>query len=176
MANPNAMTDALRERFDRLLQDAIDSLPPAFRAVLEEVPVAAVDSPDAALLAQLRHEGVIGPTPTSAPGTPTSASTGGTSAAHQDGTSGDGTATDDDPWELLGLHSGVAITERRVEGPVELPETIHIFRQGVVRFAGGWEQEHADEAIYDEVRTTLLHEIGHHFGLDEDDLEGLGYA
>ncbi|MBA4039714.1 MAG: hypothetical protein C0468_05265, partial [Planctomyces sp.] len=61
MANPNAMTDALRERFDRLLQDAIDSLPPAFRAVLEEVPVVAVDSPDAALLAQLRHEGVIGP-------------------------------------------------------------------------------------------------------------------
>lgn len=76
--------------------------------------------------------------------------------------------------ELCGLHSGTAITERSIEHP-ELPDVIHLFRRGIVALAGGWDQEHADERIYEEVRITLLHEIGHHFGLSEEDLEELGY-
>src|SRR5690606_3080121 len=86
---------------------------------------------------------------------------------------------------LLGLHTGVRLTERSVESPTEVPEQIHIYREGIVAFAGGWEpNDGADEAvgpggedaILEEIRITVLHEIGHHFGLDEDDLDHLGYA
>jgi predicted Zn-dependent protease with MMP-like domain len=144
------MNAAERARFDRLLEDAIDSLPASFRGVIEEVPVIVVDRPDAKLIAELRREGVL-PEPES-----------GTNAA--------------DDEELMGLHSGVAITEQSVERSGDLPGQIHVFREGVVAHAGGWDQEHADEEIYEEIRVTLLHEIGHHFGLDEDDLDQLGYA
>ena len=78
--------------------------------------------------------------------------------------------------DLMGLHSGVAITERSHADTGDLPAQIHVFRDGIVEHAGGWSQEHADQEVYEEIRVTLLHEIGHHFGLDEDDLEQLGYG
>jgi predicted Zn-dependent protease with MMP-like domain len=60
---------------------------------------------------------------------------------------------------------------------------VHIFREGIIDMAGGWEEgedEHGayggEERIREEIRITILHELGHHFGLDEDDLERLGYA
>lgn len=70
---------------------------------------------------------------------------------------------------LCGLHSGTPLTERSVEQPDELPETIHLFREGILDQAGGWAR------VKEEIRITMLHEIGHHFGLDEDDLTELGY-
>ena len=76
--------------------------------------------------------------------------------------------------EICGLHTGTAITEQSVERP-DLPTVINLFRRGIVSLAGGWDQAGADDEVYEEVRTTLLHEIGHHFGLDEGDLEELGY-
>jgi predicted Zn-dependent protease with MMP-like domain len=86
------------------------------------------------------------------------------------------------PDELCGLHSGTPLTERSVAESLDLPETIHLFREGIVAQAGGWEEYEEDgellggeEAIAREIRITLLHEIGHHFGLEERDLEGLGY-
>ncbi|MHC4429586.1 MAG: metallopeptidase family protein, partial [Planctomycetota bacterium] len=70
-----------------------------------------------------------------------------------------------------------------VEHDLEMPETIHLFREGIIDHAGGWERWTdedgeplgGEEAVIREIRITLLHEIGHHFGLDEDDLEALGY-
>ena len=76
---------------------------------------------------------------------------------------------------LCGLHSGRAITERSHLDVPDMPETIHLFRAGIVEQAGGWDGDDADHAIETEIRITLLHEIGHHFGLDEDDLTDLGY-
>lgn len=70
---------------------------------------------------------------------------------------------------LCGLHTGTPLTERSVEQPDELPETIHLFRDGILSHAGDWQH------VHDEIRITLLHEIGHHFGLDEDELAELGY-
>ena len=143
------MTDAERERFDLLLEDAIESLPPRVRAVIEEVPVIVVDRPDKKLLESLREEGVVPP------------------------------AKEGDDDDLMGLHTGLAITERGLEHSGQLPGSIHIFREGIISLAcgrEGFEADHADEEIYEEVRITLLHEIGHHFGLDEDDLDELGYA
>ncbi len=82
--------------------------------------------------------------------------------------------TPDQAIELCGLHSGTAFTERTVEHP-DLPSEIQLYREGIVDQAGGWGGSDADERIRDEIRITLLHEIGHQFGLDEDDLERLGY-
>ena len=81
--------------------------------------------------------------------------------------------TDDDDL-LCGMHSGTPLTERSVEGEDVMPEMIHLFREGIVEHAGGWEAG-GDETVRREIRITLLHEIGHHFGLDEDDLAELGY-
>jgi predicted Zn-dependent protease with MMP-like domain len=48
-----------------------------------------------------------------------------------------------------------------------------LFRVGILEQAGGWEA--GEDAIVEEIRITLLHEIGHQFGLDEEDLRRLGY-
>jgi len=78
----------------------------------------------------------------------------------------------EDASDLLGLHTGTPFTEQGVDF-TETPPTIHLFREGIVDHAGGWEA--GDDAVRTEIRITLLHEIGHQFGLDEDDLERLGY-
>lgn len=83
---------------------------------------------------------------------------------------------------LCGLHTGIPLTERSVDR-TDHGEVIHVFREGVVDMAGGWEEGEDEEGpfggedrIREEIRITVLHEIGHHFGLDEDDLDRLGYA
>ncbi|TVQ31430.1 MAG: metallopeptidase family protein [Phycisphaeraceae bacterium] len=76
---------------------------------------------------------------------------------------------------LCGLHSGIALTDRSIEHSGVLPDEIRLFREGIVETAGGWEAQYAEDEIYEQIRITLLHEIGHHFGLDEDDLAELGY-
>ena len=90
----------------------------------------------------------------------------------------------EDPADLCGLHSGIPLTERSVSDPGGEIETISLYRLGIVEAAGGWRRWQDDEGrswggidrVREEIRITLLHEIGHHFGLDEDDLERLGYA
>ena len=84
--------------------------------------------------------------------------------------------------DLCGLHEGLARTERSVEFP-QLPDVITLYRRGIVDLAGGWTEREEDgarvggeDAVREEIRVTLLHELGHHFGLDEDDLDRLGYA
>lgn len=138
------MNPALRERFDLLLDDAVESLPAHYRRLLDEVSVVVLDLPTKKMLQDLERDGVIEPGM--------------------------------DPLELCGLHTGAGITERGVDDTGLLPDQIHLFREGIVDMAGGWDAEHADENIYEEIRVTLLHELGHHFGLDENDLDDLGYA
>ena len=135
------MTPEQQQRFDALVEDAIESLPQRFRDYLDEVPVVVLDEPTPEMLRDLG----IDPA--------------------------DPEALD----EMCGLHTGIAMTERSV-ADADLPTVIHLFRRGIVALAGGWDADNADDEIYEEVRTTLLHEIGHHFGLDEDDLDQLGYA
>jgi len=84
--------------------------------------------------------------------------------------------TADEADELCGLHTGRAFTERSVEHDAELPSEIQLYREGIVAQAGGWDGGGAKARIEEEIRITLLHEIGHQFGLDEDDLERLGYG
>ena len=84
-------------------------------------------------------------------------------------------ASEDDALSLCGLHTGRSITERSVVDDAVIPEDIHLFREGILDLAGGFEQLGSDDLVYEQIRITLLHEIGHHFGLDEDDLARLGY-
>jgi len=75
--------------------------------------------------------------------------------------------------ELCGLHTGTPLTERSVEDGPQVPDIIHLFREGIVATAGGWSA--GDDPVAEEIRITVLHEVGHHFGLEEEDLEELGY-
>jgi predicted Zn-dependent protease with MMP-like domain len=80
---------------------------------------------------------------------------------------------DPETESLCGLHTGIPLTERSVSDEPELSMMIHLFREGIIDEAGGWEA--GAEAVQEEIRITVLHEIGHHFGLEEEDLEALGY-
>lgn len=71
------------------------------------------------------------------------------------------------PGELLGYFSGNTLTDRSADG-VAIPATIVLFRRNLERIAQ--DREH----VVDEVRITVLHEIGHFLGLDEEDLEARG--
>lgn len=71
------------------------------------------------------------------------------------------------PGEILGYFTGNTLIERSTEG-VALPATIVLFRRNLERIAQ--DRDH----VVDEVRITVLHEIGHFLGLDEDDLEERG--
>ena len=76
----------------------------------------------------------------------------------------------EDDQLLLGLYSGHSLMDRSVNDMVRMPNVIFIFQEHV-------ELASVSEAdLVREVRTTVLHEIGHHFGMDEDDLEALGYG
>ena len=70
---------------------------------------------------------------------------------------------------LLGLYVGRPRTVRSVEDSGALPDVIYIFQEPIQRVCN------SEEDLVRQVRVTVLHEIGHHFGLGEDDLERLGY-
>jgi predicted Zn-dependent protease with MMP-like domain len=71
---------------------------------------------------------------------------------------------------LLGLYEGIPLTERSVEHSGVRPAVIFIFKEDVE------DASDSEADLIDQVRTTVLHEIGHHFGMDEDDLDELGYG
>lgn len=72
--------------------------------------------------------------------------------------------------DLLGLYIGVPLEEKGPESmALPLPDRILLFRDNLCDLC-----ETRAELI-DEIRITLLHEVGHHFGLDEDHLAELGY-
>jgi predicted Zn-dependent protease with MMP-like domain len=77
----------------------------------------------------------------------------------------------DDP-ELYGLYRGTPLPDRSWEGYAgSLPDTISIFRRPLVEDFGG------DEArLLEEIRVTVLHELAHHFGIDEEELVRLGWG
>lgn len=79
------------------------------------------------------------------------------------------------PGEVLcGLHDGVPLAERAQDGPVDMPDKITIFRAGIIDHAAGT-GEPTDEELRRQIRITILHEVGHHFGMTEEHLRELGY-
>jgi predicted Zn-dependent protease with MMP-like domain len=75
----------------------------------------------------------------------------------------------DDP-DLLGLYDGIALTERDSSYTMVAPDRILLFRGPLTRMCS------SEEELVEEVRITVVHEIAHHFGIDDDRLHELGYA
>lgn len=145
------LTPAQRRQFDLLLDEIIAQLPEHYHELLDEIPVVVEDHASPQLLEELGIDGRLS--------------------------------------DLCGLHSGIALTRRSVQQSGNLPDTIMIFREPIMRLASAPSRvtrrfgavresakRNARQALEDEIRITLLHEMGHHFGLDEDELTELGYG
>ena len=109
------------QRFDELVSDALDAIPPTLTAALQNVVV----------LVEAQHP--------------------------------------EDP-DILGLYEGTALTERDSSYAGSLPDTITIYRDALLDMC-----ETEDEVV-DEVTVTVVHEIAHHFGIDDDRLHELGWG
>jgi predicted Zn-dependent protease with MMP-like domain len=109
------------ERFDELVAEALDEIPPELAAVMDNVVVLVDDDPP----------------------------------AH-------------DP-DLLGLYEGTPLTERDWGYGGSLPDRITIFRNPILSMC------RTEDEVVDEVHITVVHEIAHHFGIDDDRLHALGY-
>ena len=70
---------------------------------------------------------------------------------------------------LLGLYLGVPLTERSANHAGELPDVIHIFRRPHLAL------DLPEQELKEEIARTVMHEIGHYFGLDDDHLEEIGW-
>ena len=75
----------------------------------------------------------------------------------------------DEP-DILGLYEGLPLTERDGYGLLDLPDKISIYRLPLCAMC-----KDIDELIR-EIRITVIHEIGHHFGIDDDRLHEMGWG
>jgi len=110
-----------RERFEELVSEALDEVPPEFARAMDNVVV---------LVEEFNDE---------AP-------------------------------DILGLYHGVALTERTSSYGGVLPDRISIYRQPILSMC-----EDEDEVV-EEVLITVVHELGHHFGIDDARLHELGWG
>ncbi|MFL0292167.1 metallopeptidase family protein [Mycobacterium sp. SMC-18] len=110
-----------RQRFEELVSDALDLIPPRLAAALDNVVV----------LVRPRNP--------------------------------------DDP-DILGLYEGVALTERDSLYAGALPDTITIYRDALLDMCD------SEAQVVDEVAITVIHEIAHHFGIDDERLHELGWG
>lgn len=109
------------QRFEELVSDALDAIPPQLAAAIDNVVV----------LVQDHHP--------------------------------------EDP-DLLGLYEGIALTERDSFYAGALPDTITIYREPLLEMCS------SEQEVVDEVTITVIHEIAHHFGIDDERLHQLGWG
>ncbi len=72
------------------------------------------------------------------------------------------------PWDLTGLYRGIPLHRRSVEDIVRLPDLIFLYRQPILA-----EWIETGEDLFRLVASVLIHEIGHHFGFSDDDIEAI---
>ncbi|MGH9456844.1 MAG: metallopeptidase family protein [Thermoanaerobaculia bacterium] len=111
--------------FERLVEEALEQLPPQFQDLLDNVAVVVEDEPD-------DEDYEMSDTP--------------------------------DEHELLGIFRGIARTNRSWEQLPALPNQVAIFRGPILRLSRS-----RDEAV-EEIRDTVIHELGHFFGLGDHDM------
>ena len=112
-----------RERFEELVAEALDTIPPELADLMDNVAIFVEDD-----------------------------------------------APQDDPG-LLGLYEGTPLTERDTSYAAgTLPDRISIFRKPILAACD------SDEGVVEEIRITVVHEIAHHFGIDDERLHELGYS
>lgn len=71
---------------------------------------------------------------------------------------------------LLGLYEGVPLTERADYGSLAMPDRVTLYRVAICSVC-----DTLDE-LRDEIKVTVVHEIAHHFGIDDDRLHDLGWS
>jgi len=111
-----------RARFERLVAQALDNLPPKFAERLTNIAVIVEPRPSREVAKDL----------------------GG---------------------DILGLYQGASEMEQSPMAPYELPEVIVIYQDNIEAVC------RTDDEIVEEVRKTVIHEVGHHFGLTDDQME-----
>lgn len=79
------------------------------------------------------------------------------------------------PWGLLGLYHGVSIDRRSITDAPRLGDVVYLYRLGLMSVARRRDGVIHEGRLREEIRKTILHEIGHYHGMDEDELEELGY-
>ncbi len=77
---------------------------------------------------------------------------------------------EDGSLDLLGLYDGLALTERERYGLGDLPDRIIVYREPHLQAVDSLAE------LRDEVHTTLVHEIAHFYGIDDERLHELGWA
>ena len=77
---------------------------------------------------------------------------------------------EDGSLDLLGLYEGVAITERDTYGFGEMPDRIVLYREPLLAISAD------EDELRDEIHITLVHEIAHYYGIDDERLHELGWA
>lgn len=70
---------------------------------------------------------------------------------------------------LLGMYRGLPLTRRSVGHLLRMPERIVLYQRNIERIC------RSRRDLIDQIRRTVLHEVGHHFGMDERRLRELGY-
>ena len=78
---------------------------------------------------------------------------------------------EDGSLDLLGLYEGVALTDRGQYGFGELPDRIILFREPLIAHAEGDLEE-----LREQIHITLVHEIAHYYGIDDEELHRLGWG
>ncbi len=71
---------------------------------------------------------------------------------------------------LLGLYDGIPLHERGPDYCAELPDTVYVFRQPHL------EMDLPEDELREEIRRTVLHELAHYFGMDDDHLDEIGWG
>jgi predicted Zn-dependent protease with MMP-like domain len=79
------------------------------------------------------------------------------------------------PDELAGLHDGIPLTEPEDRAWRTRPEGIFVYRAALLDMARCGDGRISRNELRRQIRITILHEVGHHYGLSEQDLKELGY-
>lgn len=74
----------------------------------------------------------------------------------------------DSPYDLMGLYQGVSLNNKSVADPPRDPDMVLLYRRAILDY---WAE--GDERLGDIVTHVLIHEIGHHFGFSDDDMEDI---
>ncbi len=117
------MTDDIEERFEKLVEEAVLSLPDKFAQKLDNISIVVRDYPRPEVLKKLRPRG-----------------------------------------RLLGLYEGVPYGKKSVWSPRVQPDMISIYKKPVLSMC------RTAEEVVEKVREVVIHEIGHHFGLSDEDM------
>ena len=78
--------------------------------------------------------------------------------------------------QLCGLFTGIPLTDKSIEHSGTLPDVVTVYREGILSAARDRRGRVSEGRLRREIRITILHELAHYHGLDEDELRALGYG